>query len=287
MDLVVPQTLYGLVIAEVATLDRKYDGTIIFVGEMLKIYSLLAVTYLVQGFFLHGISGLLTFAEHDGWYATPCEDDHLTLKFVCVFVFEIAVFQDILACMNLFSVLWNVSTTGPDASFTLLQMEEDPIQTGGAVLAARVDEPEPVSKFSGMFFKVTPVPPVGMKQWDLSRVTRGFKVWAFLVVVIPKLTIVLVLGYYGGLFVAQQTHVEDLFMNTLAVTFVIDIDDFLYVAFTAEATKDNLMHMKPVTIDIDNRGRWSMWFWATVVHPLACIAVSALIINRALLAAGC
>lgn len=281
MDLMVPECIHGLLIAENVALDRKVDGSIIFFGELFKNYLLLAANYFVQGYLLYVIWRVdrEIIKPDDSWWGPPdCEDDHhIPLKLVCVFVFEVSVFTDLKVCALLCSILWNV-TTKLGNTFTLLERED--VDAGGAILAARVHTPRRQSKMEAMFKRVRPRPPVGMKQWDLVTMTRIFKVASFAIVAFPKTLVGVVLGYYGGLFVAEQKGIEDLIMNALAMGFILNVDTFMYTAFTADVTKDNLRHMKPVMLQITNNERWSMWLFSTILYPIVVISATCFIVHR-------
>lgn len=109
----------------------------------------------------------------------------------------------------------------------------------------------------------------------LDDITRTYKFWSFFSIGIPKLAIAVLLGYYGGMYIAKSADQETMLLNTLAVMFVIDVDEILYEAFISDYTKDSLEHMKAVEVPVSNSVRFSMWAMSTVVYPLIVLAASA------------
>merc|ERR1719230_1734884 len=112
-----------------------------------------------------------------------------------------------------------------------------------------------------------------MVQWNLDGMTKSFKVYCMCCVALPKLLIAVILSLIGGMYIKLTSSVENLVLNTLAVNFVVDIDEFLYQAFTSDATKGNLDNMKTLQVDVDNNTRFWLWVTTTCIHPLLTFGV--------------
>merc|ERR1712023_458182 len=121
--------------------------------------------------------------------------------------------------------------------------------------------------------------PSDVVQWSLDGMTRPFKGYCLCLIAIPRVVIGLLLALIGGLYIKLTDAQEDLVLNTLAVNFVVDIDEILYQAFTSEATKGNLDNMKTVSVDVDNRIRLWLWFSSTVLHPMVVLGVTAVVMH--------
>jgi len=297
MDLLVPESIYGMAVAEPSALSLKCDGKIIVFGELFHCYTMLALNYGVQTYFLYSIA-LVDFAisqqgadANDGWFAPEyyeCMTHNLMLKVLCVFIFMVTVFEDMKESVNLTYLLWYAQPPKPDTFEPLKQTDVDEPVEGGAILAAARDETprgDKKKRINAMFQKAQH--PVGLKRWSMDGVSTNFRVLSFLVVVVPKTIICVALAYYGGLYVADQQTLEDMFLNTLAVNFIVQVDEILFAAFTPEASKDQLTHMKPVSLEITNKSRFRMWLFSSVMHPALTLGVTVFVVYRSLVMQDC
>ena len=64
-----------------------------------------------------------------------------------------------------------------------------------------------------------------------SGLTKKEKIMNTILILIPKLLIGLLLAYYGAAFIAISPDNETIILNTLAVVFIIDIDEMLFKSF--------------------------------------------------------
>lgn len=62
----------------------------------------------------------------------------------------------------------------------------------------------------------------------ISGFSAWYKCWCIFIAVIPKLALAAALWFYGGAFILRAVNDSELILNTVAVTFVNEIDDLLY-----------------------------------------------------------
>lgn len=62
----------------------------------------------------------------------------------------------------------------------------------------------------------------------VSGFSRLYKIWCVGVAIIPKFVLAGALWYYGGAFILRAVNNSELILNTVAVTFINEIDDLLY-----------------------------------------------------------
>ena len=115
------------------------------------------------------------------------------LCFTCVCLFLSSVMEDIMQTKNLF--MWHmIIKTEPSHKALTIRKEH-----GKVVLA--------------------------------SGLTKKQKIMNTILILIPKLVIGLLLAYYGAAFIAISADNETIILNTLAVVFIIDIDEMLFKSF--------------------------------------------------------
>merc|ERR1719343_1306552 len=107
-----------------------------------------------------------------------------------------------------------------------------------------------------------------LKRWSISEVSVRFKVLCVVCIALPKLLVDITLAYLGGLYVVLTQDPGDMLMNTLSLVFVVEIDNLMYMAFTSDAMRSNLEHMRPVLVHLNNNLRIATWLGASVVSPL-------------------
>lgn len=82
----------------------------------------------------------------------------------------------------------------------------------------------------------------------VSGLTPIFKVICVLFIVLPKLMIGLLLAYYGSGFLLVSDDNESLILNTVALTFITQIDELIFVAMTPLNVKMILDELPPFPI---------------------------------------
>merc|ERR1719145_104716 len=96
----------------------------------------------------------------------------------------------------------------------------------------------------------------------------------------PKLTIDLVLAYLGGVYIVESPDDEALLMNTLAVVFIAEIEELLYLAFTSDAMRHSLESMRPVEVSMGNRQRLASWFTCSILFPVFTVLASLAVMDH-------
>jgi len=272
MELYIPTNIYGMIIAEPLHLNRKTDGLFVFVVEMAASYFTLVANYILQAWLLYEIYCVNQGKIGEGG---KCPQG-VILQIVCVFIFEASVFNEVRSCTELFSLLYHAG--GARGGYT----KQEPAGAGAVLL-----EEKEQSVFGRFTKKIRPTPPPGMPQWNLHSMPRLYKVWTTLIAAIPKFLIVLFLAYQGGVFIALCETVDDIVLNTLAVNFIVDIDEILYTSFTSSATQFALEHAEAVEIEMSNKQRFAQWFLNTFVFPAVVFCSSLFLVWQSVHLLGC
>lgn len=262
MEYIIPQNLYGLAIAEPLQLDKHADGLFIYVLEHIKVFLLLTLNYMVQFGFLNRVDDFYerNWADH---YHLTCSDRLEVLQIVCVFVFSVAVFGEIRESLDMWAGLWFCPVT----DYKLL---EERHSHHGAVLekddaADASNEVDRLRRETGHLLRK------GIKgehRWNMHRMTNVHKFLALVFVASPKLLIGVLTLVYGSKYIMLSPDAEDLILNTLAVLFVVDVDEYFYATFTTAAMKARLASMTPIQLDENQVDRVVGYLWGTVGIPL-------------------
>lgn len=261
MEVGLPASVIGLGIAEPLHLSMAVDGKLVYITEMTKIYSMLTVCVFIQLFF---IAHLYKVDEHG--MDSECAPHLVGLCLVCVFVFEATILAELRHSFLLFGLIYHAE---PDQG-------KGPVPQAGAVMVAEEEKGGALNRMTRKFRQ--PVPPE-MPQWNMHQASKTYKTMCSIFVVIPKIFIGMWLGYAGGIYIAQCQTTEDMILNTLAVNFVVDIDEILYDSFTSDATKASLENAETVEITLGNRGRIALWAFNTVVFPLLAVFLAYLFVH--------
>lgn len=305
-ELSVPTTLCGITLAEPLTLNRKVDGTIIWIIDGIRAITMQMICYTMQAVF---VWELWQIDEQN----KDCSMKYRALEMVCLIVFQTVVFQEAVHGGEICLLLW---TAPSDGSLNLEEMtlsqyspvfwdgqqqnQRDPrrmmmacdptgitscVQDRGKldVMEERVRMMEQraneaaaggqgailadESSVSAKLRKARKLPPPGVKQWTLEGMSTLYKIWMFFFLGIGKLLMAILVSYTGGYYIINTESKEDTILNTLGVTFVVEIGDYLYAAFTPAAMKDQLEHMKPVEMELNNMGRIFFWALHAFVFP--------------------
>ena len=68
-------------------------------------------------------------------------------------------------------------------------------------------------------------------------------------------------------------------LNTLAVLFVVDIDESIYNVFTSGSLKVHMENVKPIVLHPTNNERLISFVFASFVFPVLVVALSWLIVD--------
>uniref|UniRef100_A0A7S1RI12 Uncharacterized protein n=1 Tax=Alexandrium catenella TaxID=2925 RepID=A0A7S1RI12_ALECA len=113
--------------------------------------------------------------------------------------------------------------------------------------------------------------------WSLDGIGRRFKVWSMLVVAVPKFLLGLAVAYTGGVYIIKSESEETMVMSTLAVVFIAEIDDILYLAFTSSVMRQSLETTPAVEVELSNAKRLALWFASGMLAPLVIAGATAFI----------
>mmetsp|Transcript_25986 Transcript_25986/g.60070 ORF Transcript_25986/g.60070 Transcript_25986/m.60070 type:complete len:340 (+) Transcript_25986:147-1166(+) len=299
MELNVPTNLAGMAIVEPLALDVKHDGRLVYITELARCYFLLLLQYAIQCYFIY----YLAVINHRKEFSVKCSDNwhDVGLELVCVFIYCLAVWAEIDDAIGTVMLLWS------HPSVQLAErMEADeqagkkgytkymPVSTGltssisnrtvasGAVLEAdKSEETTTQSLTSFVFHTVTRTKKPGMKQWDLTQMGRCYKMWTILTIGIPKVIIILFVGYFGGLYICYSPSPEAMIQNSLAMTFVVEVEHILYKAFTPPASADHLENAKGFTVPLNNNLRLLLWFITAAIYPVVTLCSTLFIVLHA------
>jgi len=260
-----PCSLAGLTIAEPLRLDRKVDGTVVFVVELFRIYAMLYMKFMIQIYFV-----ALIFKNDLKHREAECNEGLVGLAMICVFVFLCAIFTELRSISTLSTVLYNAEHHETKTYHGLGKQK-----SGGAVMVE-----EKTGRMAELQKKYRPAPPPDMPQWNLNMINKQYKVFCTIIVVVPKVVITLYLGYAGAIFIAQCESSGDMILNTLAVNFIIELDTILYETFTSDATKSAMEHAEEIELSLTNRERVGGWVFNTVVYPLTVILTAGILTNH-------
>lgn len=271
-ELVVPTSLYGVALAEPTAANKEVDGLGIYLVAIGSCYVLLFLNFFLQIYFLLQI--WVVDAERIEAYK-GCDDGLFLMQLACVFTFEVSVFLELRHSVNLFRLLWNIHTVRTSPRYLTAAMREE--GGGGAV---RRDN----RWFTTLTRPITLSPDI--PQWSLEGISRPYKIFSMAFVVLPKLMICLLLGFAGGVYIARTDSVENMILNTLAVNFVVEIDEMLYEAFTSDTTKMMLENMKTVQCEVSEREQLTLFVANRCVFPTTTVLATCVLVNSTSICRG-
>lgn len=269
-ELEVPANVYGVAMVLPSVLSRHKDGNCIFIFEHVRIWGLLLGNYGIQLLFVLELWKMVVSkkdeAENSGT-DMACSNSVVILQFVCLFVFEVVMFTELRDTTLILRLIWNIeSPTNPmpgGAGWDKLDNRRNSaagmIQTEDGALTKWAKQKMGKEVHS---------------EWSLDGVSRCYRFFLLLVVGLPKFFLGFFIAYAGGWYVLESPDRETLLLNTLAMTFIISIDEFLYHAFTPQSIVDNISSMHPVKVEMDTASAVGIWFMNSIVYPnvifLAC-----------------
>jgi hypothetical protein len=250
-----PESLYGLTVAEPLQLQKAVDGSFIYYTEYIRSYALLFVNYGVQGLFLWH------FAKINGDNAEEmagCDSEFDVLKVSSIFVFNVSAFLELRKIRNMYKGIWACPTGGKGA-FAVVAGD-----THGGVLEAEAKSAS--NPFAGMM--IWGANRALGTEWSLDNMTFSYKVVVGVLIIIPRTALALGVMWIGAVYVMQSSDAETIMLNTLAVLFVLDVDNFFYDAFTATHMKMQLTTVPGIALE---PGKWEhlfSFFNSLIGYPL-------------------
>jgi hypothetical protein len=159
-----------------------------------------------------------------------------------------------------------------------------PVQKGapkhGAILEAEMESPEQARRegfefklfgnMTSLMKKLHPgkTPEEMLTVWTLDDMTLGWKFCCILFAALPRFTITMLCGYIGAIYIGRSESKEAMLLNTLAVLFVLDIDDSIYQVFTSGSLKVHMENVKPVILHPTNNERLVTFVFASFIFPV-------------------
>lgn len=275
MEVTAPASLSGMAIVEPAALNRKLDGSFIYFVEMFRVQLMLWINYVVMCLLLWQIWEMI-----EEKAMADCSGKLLRLELICVFLFEVSMLAELRNSLSIISLLW----AAPARIHSRRLASPDSSPAAGAILAKEAVEEVAGNRFTRFYRRMSSLKSDshsdGPAPWKLDGISCKYRAWCMLTVGIPSLVLNLALAYLGALYIMRSDSDSDMVMDTLAVVFVAEIEDFLYVAFTSDAMRYNLENMEPVELALTNRQRSFGWFFSSIVTPMLTAAATALVVRH-------
>lgn len=265
-----PENLYGLAIAEPLQLDWRIDGSVLYCVELWRGFGLLSLNYIVQTTFLVWIwridnqHKLSEMACHANLWS-------LQLELVCIFIFLVAIFVEIRETVDMFIGLWHAPVA---TGYSLLAAVETEQHGHHGHQGAIIMQDKPQTLFMRMGIKKD----AEWKRWSLRRMTASYKALVILLVVIPKFCIGLVFTVVGGMYIIASDDEETIILNTVAVNFVLDLDEYFLYTFSTDAIMNRLSRIEGIPLGHTNSFRMvGFFFFSVVLIPALVLATIGLV----------
>lgn len=273
----IPENLYGLAIAEPLQLSWQVDGGLIVSVEYVRIIFLVVVNYIVQFLFLFRIKEIYAIEWDDHLWTNAggtCDKDIFYLQITCVFVFNVAIFGEIRETMDMFVGLWACPVSSEYARLSLTGNER---HTHHGVVVESGNEADASNSVDRMERQFTSMIRHGVKgehKWNLHQMNKYYKFLCLSCLAFPKLIIASFLLVSGSYYIMLSPDLETLILNTLAVMFVLDVDEYFYHTFTTSVMKTRLACMEWIELNPSARDRVSAYIMATVGMPTMVICTT-------------
>lgn len=272
MEVELPAGLYGMAVAEPAALDRKTDGNFMYFVELVRVHSMLLLCYVVSCLFLVHIWKI-----NEGMTVAECSGKTLLVELGCVFLFEVRMLVDIRKPLTIITLLWAAPL--PKSGSRRYMNVQDASPRAGAVLAN--ESATKTGMLARMYHVVRRRPSTAqMNQWKLCGISPVYRTWCLLIVGMPALAQSLLLAYLGGVYIMKSGDESAMVVSTLAVVFVSEIEEFLYVAFTSDAMRYSLENMQVIEMELSNRQRLVSWFASSIVCPMLVVGIALLLVRH-------
>jgi len=105
------------------------------------------------------------------------------------------------------------------------------------------------------------------RKWTLVAMGKLWRVGCILLLVIPRMMVTLLLTKVGTSFIVRASE-EFMIADTVAALFIVEIDHFMYHAFTTHVVQQQLEGMTPLKVQFSNWYRVSNFFSVNFLCPL-------------------
>lgn len=246
-----PENLYGLVIAEPLQLNRQVEGLVIYLVEHFRVVGLLVLNYAVQLTFLLWIWSVETKGVIGDNDVCKSSKSSLALEFACIFVFLVSIFVDVRETIDMSIGMYHCPTSG-----------YSPVPTQGVQhhQSSIVFDDEPKSALHRLGMKKQ----ADVQRWTLQDMTTFRKVVIVITVVIPKFCIGVALCSLGASYIIASSDDENLILNTVAVNFVLDLDEILLYTFSTDCILYRLATVEGIPLGETNTTRIVAFFFVTI-----------------------
>jgi hypothetical protein len=174
----------------------------------------LLFSHLVQSACMYGLWTLTVWQQDEIEKGTECWKIHLLVFIVCEAIFIMSILTEVFATFDMWElIIFHV----PD---TENQSESEPL-----MYTKDEDSGELILKSGGM--------------------SRQRKYVIVLIVLVPRLILAVVLLVIGGVFLQSANSNTDLFMNSLAANFVIEIDEMIFQFLTPDFNRRLIAEIPP------------------------------------------
>jgi len=252
--------LYGLLVTEPLQLDSTIDGWGIIIPVMFRLLFLALTTFAMQlltASHMHGIS-----KAKDGG---QCPLERLSFQMISVFIILASFLRKMRDIANL-AYLLIAAPVKPDASYTAVA--STPIQE------RRLGFTDRMSHFQKRRHSASDASSL---HWSFEPLTTRWKVFSLLCIVLPRAVLAMFVAKAGA-YLVVRTDPESAVVDTIATLFISDLDNFVYTAFTAATTKQQLASTVPVQAEVSDRHRVMSFVFANAIGPLMTVAVTATLV---------
>jgi len=212
VEVAIPENVYGAV--TVLPMLIETHGFCDWCSQKGILWLSLVVNWVVQIYFLNKIMDI----THDGIVAMKlegedCETLDPMLRILCIMYFSLYVLMDVEETIDLIVLVLYLIPNSPKGPSELFKFEN----VGGDV-----------QLIGGGF-------------------SKGRKIILMLTVMIPKLLVAFVMMFLGCKYLSGSGSNADLFLNSLALTFIIDVDEMMHISMTPKMGRRVLAAMPAFT----------------------------------------
>jgi len=106
------------------------------------------------------------------------------------------------------------------------------------------------------------------------------RLYIIFAVLIPRAVIVVVLAHIGSCFLASSQSFQDAIMNSLALTFVLDLDEMIYAGILAYRRKNIISNFQPLAMPYSIVGRDFGFFAPTLIYAAVVLGSAIAVVIR-------
>jgi hypothetical protein len=147
------------------------------------------------------------------------------LRLACHFLFVMGIWPDLLGSWHLVNLLYHV----PSADEAWMVYLGNEIEKGVKANCKLIGEA------AGVTFRVAGMP----LHW---------KVINLILIVLPKMCIWILMMDVGTLFLMETAGIEEMILNSVALSFILSIDELICASLFSETSKQMLIHCEPLPV---------------------------------------